>query len=148
MIILDTNVISELMKGNNCSFSVSNWTSQQLITNLYTTTITQAEILYGIAILPQGKRQYELQKAANLMFTEDFSGRILSFDQKAAVSFALIASERRKIGQPISQADAQIAAICLIHNATLATRNVDDFKNCNIAITNPWDYRVISGPEN
>ncbi|NET64165.1 MAG: type II toxin-antitoxin system VapC family toxin [Moorea sp. SIO1G6] len=95
-----------------------------------------------MAILPQGKRQDERQKAANLMFTEDFSGRILYFDQKAAVSFASIACERKKIGQPISQADAQIAAICYSHHATLATRNVDDFKNCNIAIINPWDYRV------
>ncbi len=78
------------------------------------------------------------------MFTEDFSGRILSFDQTAAVSFAEIASQRRRTGQPISQADAQIAAICLSHNATLATRNIEDFINCNIAIINPWDYQSIN----
>ncbi|MGB5635577.1 MAG: type II toxin-antitoxin system VapC family toxin [Waterburya sp.] len=142
MIILDTNVISELMKGNQCSANVFNWTSGQLMTNLFTTTITQAEILYGIAILPQGKRQDELKKTADLMFKEDFSGRILSFDQKAALYFAQIASQRRKMGQPISQADTQIASICYSQNATIATRNVDDFKNCNIAIINPWEYQL------
>lgn len=138
MIILDTNVISELMKGNQCSENVFEWTSKQLLTNLFTTTITQAEVLYGISILPLGKRQEELNKIAELIFNEDFSGRILSFDQKAAVHFAQIASHRRKIGQPISHADAQIASICSSQNAIIATRNVDDFKNCSIDIINPW----------
>lgn len=142
MIILDTNVISELMKGQKCSENVYNWTSKQPINQLFTTTITQAEILYGIAILPQGKRQNELQKSANLMFAEDFLGRILPFDQIAAIAFAKIASQRRLNGQPISQADAQIAAICYTHNAKIATRNVDDFINCDISIINPWDYQL------
>lgn len=137
MIILDTNVLSELMKGDQCSKNVFNWTSRQPITHLFTTTITQAEILYGISILPQGKRQNRLQQSADLMFRLDFDKRVLSFDQKAAVSFAKIASHRRKIGQPICQADAQIAAICHSHNATLATRNTNDFKHCNIALINP-----------
>ncbi len=138
MIILDTNVISELMKGDQCSKNVFNWTSKQLISNLFTTTINQAEILYGISILPQGKRRNRLQESADLMFKLDFNERVLPFDQKAAVSFAKIASHRRKIGQAISQADAQIAAICHSHNATLATRNTNDFKHCNIALINPW----------
>ncbi|NET59813.1 MAG: type II toxin-antitoxin system VapC family toxin [Symploca sp. SIO2E6] len=142
MIILDTNVISELMRGNQCSENVFNWTSEQSLTNLFTTTITQSEILYGIAILPQGKRRDKLQQAANLIFTEDFSERILSFDQKAAVNFAKIASQRRKIGRHISQSDAQIAAICYSHHASLATRNIDDFQSCNIAIINPWEYQL------
>ncbi len=78
MIILDTNIISELMKGNKCSENVYNWTAQQNINNLFTTTITQAEILYGIAILPQGKKQTELRERANLMFEEDFKNRIIN----------------------------------------------------------------------
>ena len=143
MIILDTNVISELMKGKKCSENVYQWTSLQPINDLFTTTITQGEILYGIAILPQGKRQEKLQKLANLMFRKDFAGRILPFDQNSAVAFAKIASKRRQNGQPISQADAQIAAICCSHNATIATRNVDDFKGCDIAIINPWEYQLI-----
>ncbi len=93
---------------------------------------------FCIAILPSGKRRDEIYKLANLMFAEDFPDRILAFDQKAAISFAEIASQRRKSGQPISQADAQIAAICYRNNATLATRNVKDFVNCNINIINPF----------
>ncbi len=73
------------------------------------------------------------------MFTEDFKNRILSFDQQAAICFAKIASERRQNGTPISQADAQIAAICSTHQATLATRNVTDFRGCGIVIINPWE---------
>lgn len=138
MKILDTNVISELMKGNKCSENVYNWTSQQQIDDLFTTTISQAEILYGIAILPLGKRQTKLLYLANLMFQEDFNNRILSFNQEAVIAFAKIASERRRKGQPISQADAQIASICFSHKAILITRNVDDFQHCGINIINPW----------
>ncbi|WP_017295085.1 type II toxin-antitoxin system VapC family toxin [Geminocystis herdmanii] len=138
MKILDTNVISELMKGNKCSENVYHWISQQPIEDLFTTTITQAEILYGIAILPSGKRQTKLLNLANLMFQEDFNNRILTFNQESAIAFAKIASERRKKGQPISQADAQIASICYSYQATLVTRNINDFQHCGINIINPW----------
>jgi toxin FitB len=73
------------------------------------------------------------------MFIEDFHGQILVFEEKAAECFAEIAADRQKIGKPISQMDAQIAAICLANNATIATRNVDDFQDCQIEIVNPWD---------
>ena len=73
------------------------------------------------------------------MFSEDFAGRVLPFDQAAAVAFANIASQRRQNGNPISQADAQIAAICYTHGATIATRNVLDFEGCDISIINPWE---------
>ena len=139
MIILGTNVLSELMKPQK-SQSVSNWTKKQPLLSLFTTTITQAEILYGITLLSEGKRRNELAQAAQLMFYEDFNGRILPFDQNAAVAFAQIASQRRKNGTPISQADAQIAAICFIHGATIATRNIADFQGCGINIINPWEY--------
>ncbi|MBD2294500.1 type II toxin-antitoxin system VapC family toxin [Anabaena sphaerica FACHB-251] len=142
MIILDTNLLSELMKPKK-SEAVRNWTNQQPLMSLFTTTITQAEILYGITLLAEGKRRDELAQAAQLMFSEDFAGRILPFDQNAAVAFANIASQRRKNGTPISQADAQIAAICYIHRATIATRNVSDFKGCGINIINPWEYKSI-----
>lgn len=137
MIILDTNVLSELMKPKK-SEKVRNWAVKQSLTTLFITTITQAEILYGIALLPEGKRRSELSQAAHLMFLEDFTGRILPFDQAAAVAFANIASQRRYKGIPISQADAQIAAICYVHAATIATRNVSDFQECGISIINPW----------
>ncbi|WP_017655924.1 type II toxin-antitoxin system VapC family toxin [Fortiea contorta] len=138
MIILDTNVLSELMKPQKSEI-VRNWAAQQSLMNLYTTTITQAEILYGIALLPTGKRRNDLNQAAQLMFLEDLAGRVLPFDQAAAVAFANIASQRKQNGTPISQADAQIAAICYTHTATIATRNVSDFQECGISIINPWE---------
>ena len=140
MIILDTNVLSELMKPQG-STVVRNWAAGQPVTSLFTTTITQAEILYGIAILPEGKRKYELYQAASLMFAEDFIGRVLPFDESAAVAFANISAQRRASGNPISQADAQIAAICYSRNAAIATRNVADFADCGIFIINPWSAK-------
>ncbi len=138
MIILDTNVLSELMKSQPDK-SVVRWIGKHQATNLFITTLTQAEILYGLEILPAGKRRTALKKAAKAMFELDFTGRILPFDIKAAHLFANIATVIRKIGRPISQIDAQIAAITRSHNATLATRNVDDFEECGIEIINPWE---------
>ncbi|MEQ9553830.1 MAG: type II toxin-antitoxin system VapC family toxin [Coleofasciculus sp. G3-WIS-01] len=138
MIVLDTNVLSELMHPRG-SQVVRQWVAAQPLTNLFTTTITQAEILYGIALLPAGKRQAELNQAAQLMFAEDFIGRILPFDETAAIAFARIAAERRRMGKPISQSDAQIASICSACQATLATRNVSDFEGCGITLVNPWE---------
>jgi len=142
MIILDTNVLSELMKPIG-STTVRNWAAGQPVTSLFTTTITQAEILYGIAILPEGKRKYELYQAATLMFAEDFAGRVLPFDESAALAFANISAQRRVSGNPISQADAQIAAICYSRNAAIATRNVADFADCGIFIINPWSEKSL-----
>jgi toxin FitB len=142
MIILDTNVLSELIKRQG-STVVRNWVAEQPVTSLFTTTITQAEILYGIAILPEGKRKDEIYQAATLMFAEDFVGSILAFDESAAVAFANISAQRRLSGTPISQADAQIAAICYSHNAAIATRNVTDFAGCGIFIINPWEEKSL-----
>ncbi len=136
--VLDTNVLSELMKPQG-SRTVKNWVATQPRENLFITSITQAEILYGIAILPDGKRSQALRETAQAMFDEEFVGQILVFDEKAAVCFAQIAAHRKKIGKPISQADAQIAAICLANNAEIVTRNVDDFSDCQIKLINPWN---------
>ena len=138
MIVLDTNVLSELMKSQP-EPSVISWIGEHQVSNLFTTTLTQAEILYGLEILPEGKRRSALKKAAMSMFKLDFAGRILSFDMDAAQLFATIAAKRRKIGLPISQIDAQIAAIALVNQATLATRNVKDFVECNLNVINPWE---------
>jgi toxin FitB len=137
-IVLDTNVLSELMKPQGL-IKVKNWVAAQPRENLFITSITKAEILYGIAILPDGKRSQNLRETAEIMFVQEFAGKILPFEEKAAGCFAEIAASRKQIGKPISQADAQIAAICLANNATIATRNVEDFMNCQIAILNPWD---------
>ena len=138
MIVLDTNVMSELMKIQGSSV-VCKWVKARPRSDLFITTITQAEILYGIALLPVGKRQNELTKVAQLMFAEDFGGRLLPFDEKAAIAFAEIAVKRRRMGKPISQADAQIASFCYSQKATLVTRNISDFEDCDITIINPWE---------
>jgi toxin FitB len=123
----------------NSSPIVCKWISQRPQVSLFTTTITEAEILYGIALLPEGKRRDALTEAAHQMFAEDFRGRILPFDTAAAKVFAQIAAKRRQIGLPISQFDAQIAAICYSRDAQLATRNVMDFQDCGLSVLNPWE---------
>jgi toxin FitB len=137
MIVLDTNVISELMRAN-CSPEVSRWLSRQHATTLCTTAITEAEVFYGIEVLAQGKRRESLLSEAEGMFTEDFKGRILPFDSDAARVYAQIVARRRKMGRPIAEPDAQIAAIAQVHQAALATRDVADFAHCDIRVLNPW----------
>lgn len=136
MTILDTNIISEVM-ASSPSQAVLTWISKRrLADDLFITTITIAEILYGIELLPPGKRRDRLNGEAEAMFTEDFAGRILPFDENSARSFAQIASSRRKHG--LAEFDAQIAAIALVHGAALATRNTGDFEGCGIQLLNPW----------
>ena len=126
MIVLDTNVVSELMKPFP-SEAVVAWMSGQPLEKLFTTTITMAEILYGVVLLPKGKRRAQLLHEAEAMFAEDFAHRILLFDEHAARIFGPIAIERRAHGRPIGIVDAQIAAISRANGAALATRNTDDF---------------------
>ncbi len=137
MIVLDSNVVSELMRPA-ISPAVVAWMSGQAAVEFFTTTITVAEILYGVEIAPKGKRRDQLLKQSEATFSQDFAGHILSFDESAARMYALIASVRRSRGRPISVADAQIAAIARAQGATLATRNGVDFEGCGIALVNPW----------
>jgi hypothetical protein len=138
MIILDTNVVSELMRAEP-DRQVVRWVAAQPVRALFTTAITQAEILLGVALLPQGKRRRALESAVEEMFAEDFEGRVLAFDGSAAPSFASVVAKRRQGGRPISQADAQIAAIAACHGARIATRNVGDFEECGVGLVNPWE---------
>ena len=138
MIVLDTNVLSELMKARP-ERSVVNWIGEHKTADLFITALTQGEILYGLEILPSGKRRTALKESARAMFKQDFARRILPFDTNAVKLFAIIVANRKKTGFPISQIDAQIAAIAVLHNATLATRNIKDFKKCGIDIINPWE---------
>jgi predicted nucleic acid-binding protein len=137
MILLDTNVLSELMKANPAD-QVLAWVDAQPATELFISTITVAEILYGISRMPDGKRREQLSKAAEQMFKGEFAGRLLSFDYEAAGFYAALVSYRESIGRPISTEDAQIAAICIAHDAMLATRNVRDFEECTLDVINPW----------
>jgi predicted nucleic acid-binding protein len=104
----------------------------------FLTTITLAEILYGIELLPRGKRREKLLAEAEAMFREDFLGHILPFDEEAARAFAEIAATRRSQGSSIAEFDAQIAAIARSRRATLATRNTQDFEGCGVRLENPW----------
>ena len=138
MIILDTNVVSELML-NAPSPAVVSWLSRvRLADELFITSITVGEILYGIELLPAGKRHDKLKADAEGMFAEDYSSRILDFDERAARAFAQIASSRRRIGRPMAELDAQIAAIASVYDAAFATRNTTDFEGCDIRLVNPW----------
>ncbi len=137
MIIVDTNVLSELMKREPMPV-VEQWLAAQSPASLFTTSVTKAEVLYGAALLPAGDRRDALEEAVAAMFEEDFDGRVLPFDGAAAYDYAIIASHRRQTGKPISQFDAQIAAIARSRGAVVATRNVPDFEDCGIDVYNPW----------
>lgn len=137
MIILDTNVLSELMRSDP-SPRVSGWVAKQSASELCTTSITEAEIFYGIELLAKGKRREQVLAAADAMFNQDLAGRVYSFDSDAARAFSKIAARRRGLGKPISHADAQIAAIVQVRRAVLATRNVTDFQDCGIVVINLW----------
>lgn len=137
MILLDTNVLSELMRPAP-DRGVERWLAGQPDASVFISAITEAELRYGAAVLPSGKRRSVLVTEIEGMLGEEFGGRILPFDSLAARAFAIIASDRRHVGKPISQADAQIAAIARSRGASLATRNVPDFEGCGVEVINPW----------
>lgn len=138
MIILDTNVLSELMRPKPSPRVVA-WVAKQPATELFTTLITEAEVFYGIELLTKGKRREGLLAAAEAMFAEDLAGRVFGFESDAARVFSKIAADRRALGRPISHADAEIAAIAQVRRAKLATRNVDDFEDCGLDVVDPWN---------
>ena len=121
------------------SDTVRSWLDAQDRENLFTTTIAQAEILFGIDSLPNGKRKSRLLQAAEGTFSTDFERQILYFDERAARVYASLLSTRNRLGRPMSQSDAMIASICRSHGAIIATRNVRDFQDCGIEIVDPWN---------
>ena len=137
MIVLDTNVVSELMRPSPAA-QVIEWVSQQAAPTMYFTTISEAELRYGVAILPAGRRRDGLLSGIEGMLREDFAGRIIPFDRAAALAYAEIAAGRRASGHPISHSDCQIAAIARSIGAAVATRDEEDFEGCGIAVVNPW----------
>ena len=135
MIVVDTNVVSELMRPSPSAVVVG-WVRRNE-RELYTTSITLAEIRYGIERLPAGHRKELLRGAAEEAFG-DFEERVLPFDALAAVAYGTIVSDRDRAGLPIDGFDAQIASICRVHQAALATRNAKDFQSTGIAVIDPW----------
>jgi predicted nucleic acid-binding protein len=137
VIILDTNVISELSR-HVPDPGVLAWLDSLEISEVATTAITAAELRYGVARLPEGHRKRELTVMIRGVLSEDFYGRILPFDERASARYADIVTGREKIGRPVGVADAQIAAICRDLGATLATRNTSDFEETGIELIDPW----------
>ena len=138
MIVLDTNVVSELMRPAP-EPGVTSWVDSLDVSDILLTAVTAAELMYGVARLPNGRRRRELRAKVDGLLTEDFQDRILPFDALAATHYADIVAERERSGLQISMADGQIAAICRNWNAGLATRNIGDFVDTGIELINPWD---------
>ncbi len=137
MILLDTNVLSELMKPTP-EASVVHWMDDQLVETLYISAITRAEIELGIALLPDGRRKQQIVDAAQQMFAQ-FSGRCLVFGETAAIQYGQLVATRSRDGRPITVEDAQIAAIALAGGLRLATRNEKDFADIpELVVVNPW----------
>ena len=138
MIILDTNVVSEFMTSPP-SGSVLSWLNDQDVTSLYLTSITIAEITYGLSVLPMGKRRMLLDERFKLFVASAFEQRILTFDESAAYIYGDLLANRRKSGRRMSCFDGQIAAIAQTNHLALATRNITDFEACGIQLINPFE---------
>lgn len=137
MIVLDTNILSELMRVAPAPEPLS-WLALQGRNTVFTTAISEAEMLYGARALPEGRRRRDLEQLVLQIFREDFPGRVLPFDSAAADCYATIVNAQRAIGRPIREFDAQIAAIALSRDASIATRNTRDFEGIGLEIVNPW----------
>jgi toxin FitB len=136
MIVLDTNALSEAMKPSPDP-ALARWMMREHGRGLFTTAVSEAEIIYGIAILPEGRRKRDLEAAAQGVLAL-FAGRILPFDSLAAREFAAIVVDRRRLGRPINDFDAQIAAITRARSMSLATRDTRDFAETGVQIIDPW----------
>ena len=137
--MLDTNVVSDLMRRTPAPAVVS-WLDRQDASDVWLTAMTAAELLAGVARLPSGTRKRQLAAQVQSLLAEVFDGRILAFDQNAAVAYARIVTARLGAGTPISTADAVIAGTCLGAGAgAFATRNTADFLDIGLALVDPWD---------
>ena len=137
MIVVDTNVISELMRPEPDP-AVLAWVAAQPRARLFTTSVSQAEILFGIAALADGRRRRGLAAAAEAMFAEDFAQHILAFDEAAAPHYARLVADRRRAGRPIEAFDALIAATALAAGAAVATRDLGGYIDCGLTLIDPW----------
>ena len=137
MVVLDTNVVSELMRGSPRA-GVLEWMDTQRTRDVFVTSVTEAEVRAGVAILPGGARRRGLAEAAERTFGGLFAGRVLPFDSSAARAYAEIVPYRRSTGRPLPFADGQIAAIARSRGMAVATRNVEDFEDTGVELVNPW----------
>lgn len=137
MVVLDTNVLSELMSPGPDPVIVS-WVAERATSSLHLTAISEAELRFGLAFLPPGRRREGLANGLQRMLRTGFANRILPFDSAAALAYAEIASARRTMGRPMPEADCQIAAIASARGMAVATRNVKDFADTGIHVIDPW----------
>jgi toxin FitB len=137
MFVLDTNILSAMMSTRVVP-EVAEWIAGQPVGLLFTTSISQAEILSGIAIMPESRRRSDLEAAAGAMFLEDFEGRVLPFDMDAAVAYADIFAARRRAGRPTATVDLLIASVARSHHASVVTRDISGFEGCGLKVINPW----------
>jgi predicted nucleic acid-binding protein len=135
--ILDTNILSALMQSPPVA-EVAAWVDAQNEELLFTTSISQAEIFSGIAIMPSGRRRHALEAAARAMFADDFEDRVLPFDCEAAEAYAMMFATRRQTGRPTTTLDLMIASIARAHRASMVTRDIGDFELCGLTLINPW----------
>jgi len=138
MVILDTNVVAEMMKAAPAPTVVS-WLNGQEASGLFLTAITLGEVGYGLRVMPQGKRRFQLEEGFERILAEGFAGRVLAFDEEAARHYGEVMGRRKEIGRPLSVLDGQIASIARARGCMVATRNVRDFSECGVEIINPFD---------
>ena len=137
MLVFDTNVLSELMWPAP-NTAITSWVAEQTTSTLYLTAVSEAELRYGLAIMPPGRRRDGLAQGLERMLRTGFANRILPFDSSAAYTYAEIAAARRALGRPIPEADCQIAAIARSRDMAVVTRNVRDFADTGIGVIDPW----------
>ncbi len=141
MILLDTNVVSEPLKASG-DINVLAWIDAQIIETLYLSTISLAELRFGIAVLPEGKRRDKLHSSLEQRVLPLFAGRILSFDDPASRAYATLRACARTAGQAIAPTDGYIAAIAATHGFAVATRDTSPFDAAGLAVINPWTWKA------
>ena len=137
MILLDTNVVSEMMRATP-EPAVLRWMNGHPSSLVHLSTVSIAEITYGIRILPEGRRRHDLQHRFDRFVTTAFSERLIDFDREAALQYGEIMASRREIGRPMNVVDGQIAAVARSRGCALATRNTTDFEDCDLELIDPW----------
>ncbi len=142
MIVLDTNIISEIMRPEPDA-NVMSWLRQQRLNTLAITAVNIAEIRYGIGRLPDGQRRLNLDERFRAFLSRGFDDRILAFDASAAEVYSTIVVEREKVGRPIDAFDAMIAAIARVNGANVATRDISGFEGCGVDLINPWNKKQV-----
>lgn len=137
MIVLDTNVLSALMRLQSEPAVVA-WLNTQQPQSIWTTAVSVFEIQFGLATMPAGKRHDALEAAFEAVVNQDLNGRVLDFDTTAASETAALAAKLQRFGRPIEMRDAMIAGIVSAHGAALATRNIKHSTDTRIQLVDPW----------